>query len=170
MGALIMDEQLTFEFEKRKPIKGFPELHWTGKRPYEFTQYFPAQLKETYGKEQDGWMNKIYWGDNLQVMSHLLKEYRGKIKLIYIDPPFDSKADYKKKIEIKGVGTATSDSSSFEEKQYGDIWTNDEYLQFMYERLILLRELLADDGSIYVHLDEKRSHSWGGYWLKSSGS
>ena len=153
-----MDEQLTFEFEQRPTIKGFPELRWTGKRPYRSTQYYPAQLRESYGEEQSGWINKIFWGDNLQVMSHLLKEYRGKIKLIYIDPPFDSKADYKKKIEIKGVGKAISDSSSFEEKQYGDIWTNDEYLQFMYERLMLMRELLSDDGSIYVHLDEKRSH------------
>ena len=153
-----MDEQLTFEFEQRPTIKGFPELRWTGKRPYRSTQYYPAQLRETYGQEQNGWINKIFWGDNLQVMSHLLKEYRGKIKLIYIDPPFDSKADYKKKIEIKGVGKAKADSTSFEEKQYGDIWTNDEYLQFMYERLMLMRELLSDDGSIYVHLDEKRSH------------
>lgn len=153
-----MDEQLTFEFEQRPTIKGFPELRWTGKRPYRSTQYYPAQLRESYGEEQNDWINKIFWGDNLQVMSHLLKEFRGKIKLIYIDPPFDSKADYKKKIEIKGVGKATSDSSSFEEKQYGDIWTNDEYLQFMYERLMLMRELLSDDGSIYVHLDEKRSH------------
>lgn len=152
------NEQLTFEFEQRPTIKGFPELRWTGKRPYKSTQYYPAQLRESYGAPVNGWINKIFWGDNLQVMSHLLKEYRGKVKLIYIDPPFDSKADYKKKIEIKGLGKATSDSSSFEEKQYGDIWTNDEYLQFMYERLILMRELLSDDGSIYVHLDEKRSH------------
>lgn len=153
-----MDEQLTFEFAKRPTIKGFPELRWTGKRPFDSTQYFPAQLRERYGEEVNGWINKIFWGDNLQVMSHLLKKYRGKVKLIYIDPPFDSKADYKKKIEIKGLGKATGDISSFEEKQYGDIWTNDEYLQFMYERLVLLRELLSDDGSIYVHLDEKRSH------------
>ena len=148
-----MDEQLTFEFEQRPTIKGFPELRWTGKRPYRSTQYYPAQLRESYGEEQRGWINKIFWGDNLQVMSHLLKEYRGKINLIYIDPPFDSKADYKKKIDIRGVGKAESDSSTFEEKQYGDIWTNDEYLQFMYERLILLRELLSDSGTIYLHCD-----------------
>ncbi len=153
-----MEGQLTFEFESRPTIKGFPELRWTGKRPYRSTQYYPAQLRERYGEEKDGWINKIFWGDNLQVMSHLLKEYRGKVNLIYIDPPFDSKADYKKKIEVKGLGKAESDSNSFEEKQYGDIWTNDEYLQFMYERLILMRELLSDTGSIYVHLDEKRSH------------
>ena len=153
-----MDEQIRFEFDVREPIKGFPELRWTGKRPYRSTQYFPAQLRETYGSDQDGWMNKIFWGDNLQVMSHLLKEYRGKIDLIYIDPPFDSKADYKRKIEVRGVGQATSDSTSFEEKQYGDIWTNDEYLQFMYERLILMRELLSESGSIYLHCDWHKSH------------
>lgn len=86
-------------------------------------------------------------------MSHLLKEFRGKIDLIYIDPPFDSKANYKKRIDIRGGGKAESDASSFEEKQYGDIWTNDEYLQFMYERLILMRELLSETGSIYIHCD-----------------
>lgn len=91
-------------------------------------------------------------------MSHLLKDYRGKIDLIYIDPPFDSKADYKKKIEVKGVGKAETDSTSFEEKQYGDIWTNDEYLQFMYERLIIMRDLLSDTGVLYLHCDWHKSH------------
>lgn len=149
-----MDEQtMMFEFAQRPTIKGFPELRWTGKRPYRSTQYYPAQLRESYGQERDGWINKIFWGDNLQVMSHMLKEYRGKIDLIYIDPPFDSKADYKRRVEIKGIGKAESDSSSFEEKQYGDIWTNDEYLQFMYERLVIMRELLSDTGSIFLHCD-----------------
>lgn len=152
-----MDEQLSFEFEQRKPIKGYPELHWTGKRPYTATQYYPAQLKESYGEPKDGWMNKIFWGDNLQVMSHMLKEYRGKIDLIYIDPPFDSKADYKKTIKVKGK-TVNNDNNSFEEKQYGDIWTNDEYIQFMYERLTLLKELLANTGSVYLHCDWHKSH------------
>ena len=151
------NEQLTFEFEQRPTIKGFPELRWTGKRPYKSTQYYPAQLREQYGEPVNGWINKIFWGDNLQVMSHMLKDYRGKVDLIYIDPPFDSKADYKKKIEVRGVGSAESDSSTFEEKQYGDIWTNDEYLQFMYERLLVMRELLSDRGSIYLHCDWHRS-------------
>lgn len=150
------NDYLPFEFTERPPIKGFPELRWTGKRPYRSTQYFPAQLRERYGEEQDGWINKIYWGDNLQVMSHLLKEFRGKVDLIYIDPPFDSKADYKKTIALK-CGKATNDSSVFEEKQYGDIWTNDEYLQFMYERLIIMKELLKENGSIYLHCDWHRS-------------
>jgi adenine-specific DNA-methyltransferase len=105
----------------------------------------------------DGWRNKIFWGDNLQVMSHLLKTFRGKINLIYIDPPFDSKADYKKRITLKG-SDVESDTSNFEEKQYTDIWNNDEYLQFIYERLIIARELLSESGSIYVHCDWHKSH------------
>ena len=157
MEEIKMEEQMTFEFIERPTIKGFPELRWTGKRPYRSTQYFPAQLRERYGEEKDGWINKIFWGDNLQVMSHMLKEFRGKIDLIYIDPPFDSKADYKKKIEVKGVGKAETDSTSFEEKQYGDIWTNDEYLQFMYERLTVMYQLLSAKGAIYIHCDWRKS-------------
>lgn len=153
----VIQEQMTFEFQTKPPIKGYPELHWTGKRPYKSTVYYPAQLKESYGKANNDWMNKIFWGDNLQVMSHLLKDFRGQIDLIYIDPPFDSKADYKKKIKLKGK-EVSNDQSTFEEKQYGDIWTNDEYLQFMYERLILCRELLSTKGSIYLHCDWHKSH------------
>ena len=160
------NEQVTFEFESKKTIKGYPELHWTGKRPFKSTVYYPAQLKEVYGEskpfiDKDGnsknWLNKIFWGDNLQVMSHLLKEYRGQIDLIYIDPPFDSKADYKKKIKLKGK-IVENDKSTFEDKQYGDIWVNDEYLQFVYERLIICRELLAPHGSIYLHCDWHKCH------------
>lgn len=147
-----------YQFEKLPPIKGFPELRWRGKVPYKYTRFFPAQLKETYGEaDESGWLNKIFWGDNLQVMSHLLKKYRGKVDLVYIDPPFDSKADYKKTIELRGKKTS-NDHTAFEEKQYGDMWNNDEYLQFMYERLILIRELLSDNGSIYLHCDWHKSH------------
>jgi len=143
-----------FEFE---PIKGYPMLNWKGKRPFTSTHYYPAQLKEVYGEPVDGWRNKIYWGDNLQVMSHLLKEYRGKVQLIYIDPPFDSKAEYKKQIQMKN-GRISGDQSSFEEKQYSDIWTNDEYLQFMYQRLVIIKELLTTNGIIYLHIDYRKAH------------
>lgn len=147
----------SIEKYKFEPIKGYPMLNWRGKRPFTSTQYYPAQLKEVHGEEVDGWRNKIFWGDNLQVMSHLLKEFRGKVDLIYIDPPFDSKADYKKRIEVKGE-KISSNVASFEDKQYSDIWTNDEYLQFMYERMILLRELLTDNGSMFIHCDYNKSH------------
>ena len=62
-----------YQFE---PIKGYPMLHWKGKRPFNSTQFYPAQLKENHGEEVKGWMNKIFWGDNIQVVSHLLKKYR----------------------------------------------------------------------------------------------
>ena len=144
----------TFEFE---PIKGYPMLQWKGKRPFRSTHYYPAQHKETHGEEVNGWLNQIFWGDNLQVMSHLLKKFRGQVKLVYIDPPFDSKADYKLIIKLRGQEVKNT-SSVFEEKQYSDIWTNDEYLQFMYERLVLLRELLTTDGAILVHCDWHKTH------------
>jgi len=147
-------DQITFE---AKPIRGYPELHWAGKRPFNGTQHYPAQLKETYGAEENGWRNKIYWGDNLQVMSHLLREHRGKVKLIYIDPPYDSKADYKARIRLRGM-TVETEKNAFEEKQYADIWVNDEYLQFMFERFILLKELLDKDGALFVHCDWHQSH------------
>ncbi|MBE6290308.1 MAG: site-specific DNA-methyltransferase [Bacteroidaceae bacterium] len=151
-----IDSVEDFKFEQQL-IKGQPELWWSGKRPFNSTQFYPAQLKESFGEEVNGWMNKIFWGDNLQVMSHLLKQYRGQVDLIYIDPPFDSKADYKKKIELRGK-KAENDRTAFEEKQYTDIWSNDEYLQFMYERLILMRELLSEKGSIYVHCDWHKNY------------
>jgi len=145
-------EQYTFE-----PIKGYPMLNWRGKRPFTSTQYYPAQHKEIHGPEVNGWRNKLYWGDNLQVMSHLLKEYRGSVQLIYIDPPFDSKADYKKRITVRSQ-QAENDLSVFEEKQYSDIWSNDEYLQFVYERIIVMKELLSENGLIYLHCDYHKSH------------
>src|SRR5438067_13182059 len=70
--------------------KGRPMLTWVGKKPLERVEYYPAQEKEVYGDKSSKDFNKLFWGDNLQVLSHLLKDHRGKIDLIYIDPPFDS--------------------------------------------------------------------------------
>jgi site-specific DNA-methyltransferase (adenine-specific)/adenine-specific DNA-methyltransferase len=135
------------------PIKGRPMLQWVGKKPLEAIEYFPAQEKEMYGDLNAKEFNKLFWGDNLQVLSHLLKEYRGKINLVYIDPPFDSKADYIKKIKIRGQKIKGQQKSLLEEKQYTDIWENDEYLQFIYERLLLIKELLSERGIISLHCD-----------------
>ncbi|TSC79987.1 MAG: hypothetical protein G01um101429_299 [Parcubacteria group bacterium Gr01-1014_29] len=110
-------------------------------------------------KRKDGWMNKLIWGDNKLVMSSLLKEYAGKINLIYIDPPFDVGADFSIKVKI-GDEEITKEPSMIEEKAYRDTWgkgTN-SYLQMIYERLLLMRELLAENGSIYVHLDWHIGH------------
>lgn len=145
-------------WQKVEQAKGRPLLQWVGKHPLESVQYFPAQEKEVYGDKTAKDFNKLFWGDNLQVLSHLLKEYRGAVDLIYIDPPFDSAADYVKKVKVRGEQVEGQQQSVLEEKQYTDIWENDEYLQFIYERVLLMRELLSDTGSIYVHMDEKRSH------------
>lgn len=143
-----------FRFE---PIKGYPMLQWRGKRPFTSTRYYPAQLKEVHGAEVEGWRSRVYWGDNLQVMGHMLRENRSAIRLIYLDPPFDSGASYGRIVKRAG-NQAQNDSSAFEEKQYQDIWANDEYLQYMYERIILMRELLAPNGTLWLHCDPRRGH------------
>ena len=151
---------------KIKPVKGRPMLHWVGKRPIDTISNYPAQLVDTYNVEnpeqeptydkfKDG-PNLLFHGDNKEILSTLLVQgFRGKIDLIYIDPPFDSGADYVRKVALRGKkeDLEAEGHSVIEQTQYTDIWANDNYLQFMYERLILMRELLADNGSIYVHCD-----------------
>ncbi len=102
-------------------------------------------------------------GDNKDVLAYLLANgYRGKVNLVYIDPPFDSGADYIRKVTLRGP-TAPSklDGEQYslgEQVQYSDIWANDNYLQWMFERLQLLREVLSHDGSIFLHCDNRRVH------------
>jgi len=99
-------------------------------------------------------VNRLIWGDNLLAMQALLSQgYEGKINLIYIDPPFDSKADYSHKMTIEG-NEFTKEPSVIERLAYKDTWTGgtDSYLDMLYPRLQLMRRLLAEDGSIYVHL------------------
>ena len=110
---------------------------------------------------EEGWRNKLIWGDNKLVMSSLLEKFAGKINLIYIDPPFATGADFKFKIQVgDDAEEITKEHSIIEEKAYRDTWGRglDSYLQMMYERLVLMKELLADNGSIYVHLDWHVGH------------
>ena len=103
----------------------------------------------------------LFHGDNKEILSSLLiAGFRGKIDLIYIDPPFDSGADYVRKVKLRGESEKLKgqDYTFLEQVQYEDIWANDNYLQFMYERLILMRELLSDKGSIYLHCDWRKGH------------
>lgn len=113
----------------------------------------PWQLVRRFAEDRphgDGWRNLLVWGDNLLALRELLADQQGpnrygtkdKIKLIYIDPPFATKQDFMK------------DS----EKAYRDKVLGAQFIEFLRKRLILLRELLADDGSIYVHLDQKKGH------------
>jgi len=104
----------------------------------------------------------LFYGDNKDVLATLLEQgFRGKIDLIYIDPPFMSGADYVRKVELRGLKetrTNIDDADLLQQTMYFDMWKNDAYLQFMYERLILLKELLSETGSIYVHLDWHVGH------------
>ena len=134
-----------------------PVLTWPGKHPLHPLPCRPPQLRESYGVAADGWMNRLYRGDNLQVMSHLLEGFRGKVDLVYIDPPFNSNAGYASRVHPKGR-PAYPFLLAFDETQFDDIWSRDEYLQFMYERLILIRELLSDRGSVFVHCDRRSNH------------
>ncbi|MDD9815398.1 MAG: site-specific DNA-methyltransferase [Gammaproteobacteria bacterium] len=176
---------------KITPLKGRPMLHWVGKKPLDVVQNYPAQLSEAFGVDKppvrpvydqfmDRGHNLLFTGDNKEVLSSLLVAgFRGKVDLIYIDPPFDSGADYVRRVKLRGVGNGNGENGAangngngngngdkilgegqtlIEQAQYNDIWANDNYLQFMYERLILLRELLSEEGSIYLHCDWHKSH------------
>ena len=116
---------------------------------------------DSRGRQLKGWTNKLIWGDNKLILSSLKNgplreeiEQQGGIKLIYIDPPFDVGADFSMDIEI-GDETFTKKPNILEEIAYRDTWGKgaDSFLAMIYERLVLMRDLLADDGSIYVHCD-----------------
>jgi DNA modification methylase len=157
--------------------KGRPMLSWVGKQPLKRVIAYPAQLVESYGdaslsKEGDLWQDwpkdfphsgLLFHGDNKDVLAYLLANgFRGQVKLIYIDPPFDSGADYIRQVSLRGRSNSSKllgESYSLgEQTLYTDIWLNDNYLQFMYERLLLLREILSEDGSLYVHCDWHKGH------------
>ena len=116
---------------------------------------------------KDTWLNRLCYGDNLLVMQALLNgdpatglpSMRGMIDLIYIDPPYDSKADYRSKITLPGVDVELN-PTVLEQTAYSDTWKDGtvSYLKMMYPRLVLMRELLSDKGSIYVHLDWHVGH------------
>ena len=113
----------------------------------------------------DGWRNRLIYGDNLHAMAALLAgdedtpSLRGRVDLIYIDPPFDSKADYRTKVQLPGVEIEQR-PTVIEQFAYSDTWSDGtaSYLRMIVPRLILMRELLADTGSIYVHLDWHVGH------------
>lgn len=117
--------------------------------------------------EVEQWNNRLIYGDNLLVLQALLSgdepngvpSLRGKVNLIYIDPPFDSKADYRTKITLPGADLSQR-PTTVEQFAYADTWQKGtvSYLEMMYPRLLLMRELLADNGSIYVHIDWHVGH------------
>lgn len=112
--------------------------------------------KQLGGKKRDDFRNRLIWGDNKLVMASLLKEFKGRIDLIYIDPPFDVGADFTMDVPIgDGNETVGKDQSTLEMVAYRDMWGKgtDSYLHMMAERLSLMKELLSEKGSLYVHCD-----------------
>jgi len=162
-------------FEDKREV----ELVWNGKTRDVCTTVLPFQslehvdeprqeapemqsdLFDTRGRQLKGWTNKLIWGDNKLILSSLksgalrrqIKD-AGGLKLIYIDPPFDVGADFSMDIEIGGE-TFHKEANLLEQIAYRDTWGRgaDSFISMIYERLILMRDLLAEDGSIYVHCD-----------------
>ncbi len=161
-------------FEDKREV----ELVWNGKTRDVCTTVLPFQtlehidepraetktqedLFDSRGRQQRGWTNKLIWGDNKLILSSLKSgalrqqiEDAGGLKLIYIDPPFDVGADFSMDIEIGGE-TFHKEANLLEQIAYRDTWGRgaDSFISMIYERLLLMRDLLAPDGWIYVHCD-----------------
>ena len=115
----------------------------------------PLKITDTHQTKIDGEReNLLIWGDNELILHSLLEDFKEKIRLIYIDPPFATGGDFNFKILIGEKNNSINDLA------YDDKWNNrlDYYLNFMYNRLILMKELLAENGSIYLHVDWHMSH------------
>ncbi|HVY23676.1 MAG TPA: site-specific DNA-methyltransferase [Steroidobacteraceae bacterium] len=167
-------------FEDKREV----ELVWNGKTrdvcttvlPFQSLEHIDEPRKEQpesqqiglfdfRGRQQKGWTNKLIWGDNKLILSSLKSgalrqqiEEAGGLKLIYIDPPFDVGADFSMDIEIGGE-TFHKEANLLEQIAYRDTWGRgaDSFISMIYERLILMRDLMAEDGSIYLHCDWKTS-------------
>jgi adenine specific DNA methylase Mod len=132
-----------------------------------FFEVWDAKEGDTF---EEGWKNKLIWGDNKLVMSSLLEKFAGKIDLIYIDPPFATGADFRIKFKLGDDGLRVAKmgeapdlekaASAIEEKVYRDTWGKglESYLEMLGDRLLLMRDLLSERGSLYLHLDPTVSH------------
>jgi DNA modification methylase len=177
-GKPLPDKYRFLLFEDKRDV----ELVWNGKTNEVTNAVLPFQVIEQVdepraevdtklqmsmfdvddrGRQLKGWQNKLIWGDNKLILSSLKNgplrdeiEKQGGIKLIYIDPPFDVGADFSMDIEF-GEDTFTKKPNILEEIAYRDTWGegSDSFLSMIYERLLIMRDLLAEDGTIYVHCD-----------------
>ncbi|MBL8276972.1 MAG: site-specific DNA-methyltransferase [Pelomonas sp.] len=172
-GKALPEKYRFILFEDKREV----ELVWNGKTRDVCTTVLPFQtlehidepraetksqgdLFDSRGRQMKGWSNKLIWGDNKLILSSLKAgplrqqiEDAGGLKLIYIDPPFDIGADFSMDVEIGGE-TFHKEPSLIEQIAYRDTWGRgaDSFISMLYERLVLMRDLLADDGSIYVHM------------------
>ena len=173
-GKALPEKYRFILFEDKREV----ELVWNGKTRDVCTTVLPFQtlehideprtetktqgdLFDSRGRQQRGWTNKLIWGDNKLILSSLKAgalrqqiEDAGGLKLIYIDPPFDVGADFSMDIEIGGE-TFHKEANLLEQIAYRDTWGKgaDSFIAMIYERMILMRDLLAPTGCIYVHCD-----------------
>ncbi len=152
-------------------------LEWEGKKAEIDVPVLPFQTIETINEPRQqltlfsapddarpafspGWKNKLIWGDNKLAMAALAERFAGQVDLIYIDPPFDTGADFAIEVDF-GHEEITKEPSILERHAYQDTWGQglDSYLQMIYERLLLMRDLLSEKGSIYVHCDWRMNSS-----------
>lgn len=181
-GEIIPEKFRFLLFEKKNQI----ELTWKGKSdeitnvvlPFHVVEHVDEPRTETVkmiqesfdfssGRQIDGWSNKLIWGDNKYILSSLKNgpmrdaiEKEGGLKLIYIDPPFDTAADFSIEVNI-GEKQYHKKQNALEHIAYSDTWGDgeDSFLSMIYERLILMKSLLSSDGSIFVHCDWRLNSS-----------
>lgn len=173
-GKALPEKYRFILFEDKREV----ELVWNGKTRDICTTVLPFQtlehideprtetkmqgdLFDSRGRQQHGWTNKLIWGDNKLILSSLKAgalrrqiEEAGGLKLIYIDPPFDVGADFSMDVEIGGE-TFHKEANLLEQIAYRDTWGRgaDSFIAMIYERLVLIRDLMHSEGSIYVHCD-----------------
>lgn len=175
MSKSLIEELPRIAKEGRKEAENILEKMNAGSRISLQTNEIVLPCKDSSGlwkgtnlqEIESKWCNRLIYGDNLLAMQALLtgdkssnlEALRGKVDLIYIDPPFDSKADYRTKITLPG-NEITQKPTTFEQFGYSDLWQKGtvSYLEYMYPRLLLMRELLSDKGSIYLHIDWHVGH------------
>jgi DNA modification methylase len=159
-GQRVIRPRLALPFQTIETINETRATREDRKRP-EQTTLFDVWAGNEGDTFEEGWTNKLIWGDNFLVVSALLEKFAGKIDLIYIDPPFATGADFSFVAEVgDGIGFLEKQNSALEEKAYRDTWASgrESYLQMLASRLELAATLLSPSGSIYVHLDPTMSH------------
>jgi adenine-specific DNA-methyltransferase len=166
MAELIWDGKYDEHGNKRAPVR--IELPFqTVETVNESVQERQRTLELSSSGHDPEWRNRLIWGDKKYVLPSLLPEFAGKVDLIYIDPPFDTGADFSYSATVAQGEDDDEDTVSFvkepsilEQKAYRDIWGRglNSYMQWFQETAVLLRDLLSENGSIYVHLDWHVGH------------
>lgn len=124
-----------------------PVLNWPAKHEPDLLARASASLSQSLGEKRNGWSNRLYLGDNLEILKLLARDFAGQVQLVYLDPPFCSGHAYRNSPNRNLPAPA--------EIQFRDHWQRQDYLQFIYERLFVVHGLLAPGGVAYIHCDHR---------------